>query len=176
MVEMIIEVLIGIILFFVVVIVDHFFVSLGFFSLWAFLMIYLYQKIHKSTVWVFLLLIGIVLGVSMGLGLGTYLLSAGISLFLLFILKSMTPEEYLLIKYIQYLLTFFSFYFLRFFFGELSINGFLESLKWNDVIGWFVLALISTLLCFLLDRIYMQVREGSSSSAGVGIEIRRRIV
>ncbi len=171
MVEMIIEVLIGIILFFVVVIVDHFFVSLGFFSLWAFLMVYLYQKIHKSTVWVFLLLIGIVLGVSMGLGLGTYLLSAGISLFLLFILKSMTPEEYLLIKYIQYLLTFFSFYF-----GELSINGFLESLKWNDVIGWFVLALISTLLCFLLDRIYMQVREGSSSSAGVGIEIRRRIV
>jgi len=172
---MIIEILASIIGYFLLIILDHFFISLGFFSVWAFLVIYLYQKMHRTIPWIFVLLAGVSLGVTVGIGLGTYLVSAGISILFLFLVKKFTPEEYLLIRYMQYFLSFFIFYILRFLFGELSINGVAPSIEWSEILGWLILSFVSMIICILIDRFYFQIRSGSGiSRKGTGIEIRRR--
>lgn len=172
---MIAEILLGIIGFFLLIISDHFFIYLGLFSIWGFSVIYFYKKIKNPVFWIAVVLAGISIGVTTSFGVGTYLLSAGSALLFLYIFKYFAPEEYLLVRYLQYFLAFFLFYILRFVFGELSINGFVARIVSEDIISWTILSFISTLMCFAADKMYVQIRSGKEvHKRGVGIEIRRR--
>jgi len=172
---MIIEILIGIIGFFAVISLDHLFISLGFFSIWAFLVIYLYQKLHRPIVWIVLLLVGFCLGTTVGIGMGTYLLAVGIAVMFLFLAKSVFPDDYFFSRYIPYFVSFFSFYILRMMLGEFSNNDIFPRIKGSDILSFLLVSLISTLLVILIDRFYSQLRSnGGISKRGVGIEIRRR--
>ena len=77
---MIIEILASIIGFFALVSVEHFFVAVGFFSIWALLVIYLYEKVKSPVIWIFLIFAGAAIGTTIGTGMGTYIVSAGFSL------------------------------------------------------------------------------------------------
>lgn len=171
---MIIEILVGITSFFAIISIEHFFLSLGFFSVWMFLVIYLYRKMHKTIGWIVLILSGLVIGVSFNLGLGTYLLSAGLSLFFLFLTTKFIPDDHFLTKYIPYFLTFLIFYLLRDIFGSFSSLSVFPVIHWSDIFGFSTCSFISTILVIVIDRIYSQVRSGDSSKKGIGIEIRRR--
>ena len=172
---MIIEILIGIVGLFAVIILDHLLIPLGFLSIWAFLSIYLYQKVEKTIFWIILIVMGISLGVTISLGLATYLLSAGFAILFLFLVKKITPEEYLVIRYIQYFFSLFIFYLLRLVFGELSVNSVLPNIGWGNILNYAILALVSTIACILIDRFYFQIRSNSKiSGRGIGIEIRRK--
>jgi len=172
---MIIEILASIIGFFLLISLDHLFIALGFFSIWAFLVIYLYQKLQRVTIWVVLLLVGFGLGVTIGIGMGTYLLAIGIAMMFLFLAKRFFPDNSFLSKYIPYFVSFFLFYILRMILGEFSNNRVLSRIEWSDILSFLLISLVSTLLVILIDRLYSQFRSnGDISKRGVGIEIRRR--
>jgi len=175
MYRVIIEILASIIGFFALVSLDHFFVAVGFFSIWTFLIIYLYEKLKRPVIWIFLMLAGITLGVTTGMGLSTYILSAGLSLFFLFLVKKLIPDDHFWGKYVPYLFAFFIFYLSRLVFGDLSNNGTFPLILWEDLRGFLVKACISTVFIIIIDRFYSQLRHGGNTPGkGVGIEVRRR--
>lgn len=172
---MIIEILICIIGFFAILSVEHFFLYIGFFSIWAFLLVYLYNKTNKPVTWGMLIVSGLALGVSFDLGLGTFLLSAGISIFFFFLVNKFIPDDHFLTKYIPYFLTFLIFYVLRKVFGSVSNTGAIPVIRWQDMSIFLICSAVSTILTVLIDRLYLQMRpERESSNRGMGIEIRRR--
>ena len=172
---MIIEILASIIGFFALVSVEHFFVAVGFFSIWALLVIYLYEKVKSPVIWIFLIFAGAAIGTTIGTGMGTYIVSAGFSLIFLFLIKKFIPDDTFLGKYIQYLVSFFIFYIFRLIFADLSKNITFPSIQFEDIQGFILKSFISVLIIILIDRIYSQLRHnGGSLSKGVGIEVRRR--
>lgn len=172
---MIIEILASIIGFFVLISLDHLFISLGFFSIWAFLVIYLYQKLRRSVIWATLLLVGLSLGITVGIGVGTYLLAVGVAVMILFLAKKFFPDDYFFSRYIPYFISFFLFYILRMVLGEFSNNDVFPRIEWSDILGFFLVSFVSTLLTMLIDKLYLQLRSnGEISKRGVGIEIRRK--
>ncbi len=172
---MIIEILASIIGFFLLISLDHLFISLGFFSIWAFLIIYLYQKLHRSVIWATLLLVGISLGITVGIGGGTYILSGGVAIMFLFLAKKFFPDNYFFSRYIPYIFSYFIFYTLRMILGEFSNSNIFPQIGWSEILGFLLVSLISTLLVILIDRLYLQLRSnGVVLKRGIGIEIRRR--
>lgn len=172
---MVIEILVSIIGFFILLLVEHFFVSLGFFSVWAFLVLYLYRKVRNPIVWTAIILTGIVLGVTIGLGFGTYILSIGFSLFILYLIQKFIPDDHFIGRYTPYLVSFILFYLFRMVFGDISVVGAVSVIHWIDFGGFVIKSLISTMLVVLVDRLYLQLRPGGESPRrGTGIEIRRR--
>ncbi len=173
--RVIIEILASIIGFFALVSLDHLFIAAGFFSIWAFLAIYLYEKLERPIVWGSLILAGVALGVTVGVGIGTYVFSVGLSLLFLFLVKKLIPDDHFLGRYIPYLLSFSLFYLFRLILGDLSNNGTFPLILWEDIHGFLVKACISTVLVIVIDRFYSQLRHnGNPPSRGVGIEVRRR--
>jgi len=172
---MVIEILASIVGLFALLSIEHLFISLGFFSIWAFLTIYSYQKLHSPFLWISLILVGGALGSTVGIGTGTYLLSVAICLLLLYLIKSFIPDDSFLAKYLPYIFIFFLFYILRDVFGEISNNGVFPSIQWSDILSFTISSIVSTGLVILIDLAYVQFRHnGGISRKGTGIEIRRR--
>jgi len=162
------QVLLTIIVILVLPFAEHLFFSMGLFSLFAVIGIYLFKKIPLRDFLIGITIFSLVLDVTMHLGLGSYMLSLGISILLYSIMESVFPEQNTSSKVFLLFFTFWLQYVLLIaitFFGQSgSFTGLMEELGSSNSFGRaFIISLFELGVYFLLSQAYEFTRGDSRS-------------
>ena len=157
-----IGIFLGIISVFVILFLEHIFLSLFSFSVVLLIVINIYGRIDIKIFSLIVILVGLALDVTLHLPLGFNILILGLVLLVFFLISLMVPLDRIISRYSVIFFVFFLGYILNIFLVSLLQDSILPSLDWSDIFKFIFHSLISVLICILVDRILFSFRDSNN--------------
>ena len=157
-----IGIFLGIISVFVILFLEHIFLSLFSFSVALLVIINIYSRIDIKIFSLIVILVGLALDVTLHLPLGFNILTLGIVLFVFFLISLMVPLDRITSRYSVIFSVFLFGYILNTLLASLLQDSILPSLDWSDIFKFVFNSLISVLICILVDRILFSFRDSNN--------------
>jgi len=157
-----IAVILGIISVFLIIFLEHIFLSLISFSVVLLVIINIWGRIDMKIFSLIVILVGLSLDVTLHLPLGFNILVLGIVLFVFFLISLIVPLDRTSSRYSVIFLVFLLGYILNPFLASLLQDSILPSFNWSDIFKFVFNSLISVSLCILIDRILFSFRESNN--------------
>ncbi|PKN03059.1 hypothetical protein CVU76_03485 [Candidatus Dojkabacteria bacterium HGW-Dojkabacteria-1] len=157
-----IGVLLGIIAVFLVVFLEHMFLSLFAFSVALLVIINIWGRIDFKLSSLIVILTGLALDVTLHLPLGFNILVLGTVLFVFFLISLMVPLDRTSSRYSVIFFVFLFGYILNPFLASILQDSVVPSFSWSDIFKFVFNSLISVLICILIDRILFSFRDSNN--------------
>jgi len=157
-----IGVILGIISVFLILFLEHIFLSLISFSVVLLLVINIWGRVDMKIFSLIVILVGLALDVTLHLPLGFNILVLGIVLFVFFLISLIVPLDRTSSRYSVIFFVFLLGYILNPFLASLLQDSIFPSFSWSDIFKFVFNSLISVLMCILIDRILFSFRDSNN--------------
>lgn len=157
-----IGVLLSIIAIFLIVFLEHIFLSLFTFSFALLVIINIWGRINFKLSSLIVILTGLALDVTLHLPLGFYILVLGTVLFVFFLMSLVVPLDRASSRYLVIFFVFLFGYLFNPFLASVLQDSVIPFFNWSDMFKFVFNSLVSVLICILIDRILFSFRDSNN--------------